>query len=199
MDHTQYIFLDIPTVQRLVAERDRSDKYRNDELTVAIFLSKFCEKIWKTTCAIGLPIMNSETKSIPLVGSSNFQELKDIVNTKTEQDHDVDALIVKHTPENSKRTGQAFQIKRFHTRQPDLTTEGLIKFIQDLNYSKTDTALVVLLATGEPTKFTQIRNSIDFEKFPFSALYFVALHGDTLKFIEVWPNLGKEELDWFSV
>jgi hypothetical protein len=199
MDNTQYLFLDIPTVQRLIAEKDAADKYRNDELTVAIFLSKFCEKIWNTTCAIGFPIRNSETSSIPLVGNSSLQELKNILNTKTEQAHDVDALIVKHTPENSKRTGQGFQIKRFHTRQADLTTEGIIKFIQGLNYSKTDTALVVLLETGEATKFTQVRSSIDFKKFPFSALYFVTLHGDVLKFIEVWPNLGKEELDWLSV
>jgi len=196
MDNTLYIFLDIPTVQCLIAEKDTADKYKNDELTVAIFLSKFCEKIWNTTCAIGFPIRNSKVSSIPLIGSSNLEELKNILNTKTEQDHDVDALIVKHTPENSRRTGQGFQIKRFHIRQPDLTTEGIIKFIKDLNYSKTDTALVVMLETGEATKFTQVRNSIDFEKFPFSALYFVTLHGSVLKFIEVLPNLGKEELDW---
>jgi hypothetical protein len=199
MDNTQYIFLDIPTVQHLIAEKEKSDKYRNDELIVAIFLSKFCEKIWKTTCAIGFPIMNSETDSVPVVGNSDLQGLKNILNTKTEQNHDVDALIVKHTPENSNRTGQGFQIKRFHTRQPDLTTEGLTKFIQGLNYSKTDTALVILLETGDATKFTQVRSSIDFGKFPFSALYFITLHGYTLKFIEVWPNLGKEELDWNSV
>jgi len=111
----------------------------------------------------------------------------------------VDVLIVKHTPENPKRTGQGFQIKRFNTYQADLTTDELIKFIQDLKYSKTETALVVLLETGEPTKFTQIRSVLDFEKFPFSALYFVGVYGDILKFIEVWPNLGKEELDWLSV
>lgn len=199
MDKTQYIFIDVPIVQRLISEKQKIDKYRIDELIIAIFLCKFCEKIWKTPCAIGLPLKHSEAKSVPLVGNSDLVELKDILNNKTEQVHDVDALIVKHTPENSNRSGQGFQIKRFNTYQKDLTTEGLIKYIESLRYAKTDTALIILLETGEPTKFTQVRNSIDFTNFPFSALYFVTLHGDTLKFIEVWPNLGKEELDWNTV
>lgn len=199
MDKTQYIFINIPTVQSLISEKQKRDSYRIDELTVAIFLYKFCKKVWKTPCAIGFPLKHSEAKSVPMVGSSNLAELKSILNKKTEQMHDVDALIVKHTPDNPSRSGQGFQIKRFNTYQKNLTTEGLIKYIESLRYTKTDTALVILLETGEPTKFTQIRNSIDFSKFPFAALYFVALHGDTLKFIEVWPNLGKEELDWNSV
>lgn len=199
MDKTQYIFIDIPTVQRLISENKKGDNYRTDELIIAIFLCKFCEKIWKTPCAIGIPLKDSEAKSVPMVGSSDLVELKGILNNKTEQAHDVDALIVKHTPDNSSRSGQGFQIKRFNTYQKDLTTEGLIKYIESLRYAKTDTILIILLETGEPTKFTQVRNSIDFSKFPFSALYFVTLHGDTLKFIEVWPNLGKEELDWRSV
>lgn len=199
MDDTQYLFLDISAVQQLIANKQRRDNYRTDELTVAIFLCKFCERFWKTTCAIGFPLKNSQTDSILSIGSSNLFELKHILNTKTEQAHDVDTLIVKHTPENSGREGQGFQIKRFNTYQVDLTTGGLTKFIQNLNYTKTETALVVLLETGEPTKFTQVRNSIDFERFPFSALYFVGVYGDILKFIGVWPNLGKEELDWSSV
>lgn len=199
MEHTQYIFLGTSIVQRLITEKQKHDSYRIDELVVAIFLCKFCEKIWKTTCTIGFPLKVSQADSIPLVGSSNLEELKHILNTKIEQAHDVDVLIVKHTPENPKRTGQGFQIKRFNTYQANLTTEGLIKFIQDLNYMKTETALVVLLETGEPTKFTQVRNSLDSERFPFSALYFVGVYGNILKFIEVWPNLGKEELDWFSI
>lgn len=199
MDKTQYIFIDIPTTQGLISEKQKGDNYRTDELIIAIFLCKFCEKIWKTPCAIGVPLKDSEAKSVPVVGSSDLAELKGILNKKTEQEHDVDALIVKHTPENPNRSGQCFQIKRFNTYQKDLTTEGLIKYIESLRYAKTDTALIILLETGEPTKFTQVRNSIDFSKFPFSALYFVTLHADTLKFIEVWPNLGKEELDWNSV
>ncbi len=199
MDNTQYIFLDTQTIQHLITEKQKQDSYRIDELIVAIFLCKFCEKIWKTTCAIGFPLEVSEADSISLVGSSNLEELKHILNTKTEQAHDTDVLIVKHAPENSKRAGQGFQIKRFNTYQTDLTTEGLIEFIKNLNYSKTETALVVLLETGEPTKFTQVRNSIDFKKFPFSALYFVGVYGNTLKFIEVFPNLGKEELNWSLV
>src|SRR3989344_6118705 len=137
LDHTQYLFLDTPTVQRLIAEKQKRDGYRIDELTVAIFLCKFCEKIWETTCAIGFPLKNSHADSIPLVGNSNLEELKHILNTKTEQVHDVDVLIVKHTPQNSKRTGQGFQIKRFNTYQADLTTDGLTKFIQNLDYAKT--------------------------------------------------------------
>jgi hypothetical protein len=199
MDKTQYIFIDIPTAQTLISEKKNGDGYRTDELITAIFLCKFCEKIWKTPCAIGIPLKHSEAKSIPLVGSSDLAKLKDILYKKTEQVHDVDALIVKRTPDNPNRSGQGFQIKRFNTYQKDLTTEGLIKYIESLRYAKTDTALVVLLETDESTKFTQIRNSINFSKFPFSALYFVTLHRDTLKFIEVWPNLGKEELDWNSV
>ncbi len=199
MDKTQYIIIDIPTTQRLISEKQKGDNYRTDELIIAIFLCKFCEKIWEAPCAIGIPLKDSEVKSIPMVGSSDLAELKDILNKKTEQAHDVDALIVKHTPENPNRSGQGFQIKRFNTYQKDLTTEGLIKYIETLRYAKTDTALIILLETGAPTKFTQIRNLIDFSKFPFWALYFVALHGNTLKFIEVWPNLGKEELDWDSV
>jgi len=199
MDHTQYVFIDVPTVQRLIVEKQKQDSYRIDELTAAIFLCKFCKKNWKTGCTIGFPLKDSQSASIPLIGNSNLEGLKYILNTKTEQYHDVDVLIVKHTPENPKRTGQGFQIKRFNTYQADLTTDELIKFIQDLKYSKTETALVVLLETGEPTKFTQIRSVLDFEKFPFSALYFVGVYGDILKFIEVWPNLGKEELDWLSV
>jgi hypothetical protein len=199
MNHSQYIFLDISTVRRLVAEKKKQDSYRTEELIVAIFLCKFCEKFWKAECAIGFPLKNSQASSIPMVGSSNFKELKDILDAKTEQAHDIDVLIVKNTPENSKRTGQGFQIKRFNTYQKDLTTEGLIKFIKNLRYAKTETALVILLEIGEATKFTKIRDSIDFMKFPFSALYFVTLHDNILKFIEVWPNLGKEELDWSSV
>lgn len=199
MDDTQYIFLDIPAVQQLVTERQKQDSYRPDELIVSIFLCKFCEKIWNAACAIGFPLKVSEADSIPAIGTSNLDELKHILNVKTEQAHDVDILIVKHTPENPKRIGQGFQIKRFNTYQTNLTTEGLIKFIQDLNYSKTETALVILLETGEPTKFTQVHNSIDFNRFPFSALYFVGVYGDILKFIEVWPKLGKEELSWLSV
>jgi len=80
-----------------------------------------------------------------------------------------------------------------------LGLRSLIQYIQGLSYAKTDTALVILLETGEPTKFTQIRSTLDFEKFPFSALYLVGLYGETLKFIEVWPNLGKEELERSSV
>lgn len=199
MDDTQYLFLDISAIQQLIANKQKRDKYRIDELTVAILLCRFCERVWKTTCVIGFPLKNSQAYSIPSTGSSNLEELKEILNTKSEQSHDVDILIVKHTPENPKRIGQGFQIKRFNTYQTNLTTEGLIKFIQDLNYSKTETALVILLETGEPTKFTQVHNSIDFNKFPFSALYFVGVYGDILKFIEVWPKLGKEELDWLSV
>src|ERR1700761_2610148 len=104
MDKTNYIFLDVPTVRRLIAEKRRQDKYRNDELIVAIFLCKFCEKMWKTECAIGFPLKDVEAHTISLVGSSDLPELQDILNQKTEQAHDVDALIVKHTPENSKRT-----------------------------------------------------------------------------------------------
>lgn len=196
MDKTNYIFLDIPTVQQLVTSRCKKDKYRNDELIVSVFLCKFCQKIWKMECVIGFPLKNTEASSIPLVGSLDFKGLREILNKKTEQDHDVDALIVKHTPKNPNRTGQGFQIKRFNTYQPNLTTDGLIKFIQNLNYSKTDTALVVLLETGEPTKSTQVHNSVNPDKFPFSALYFVGVYKNILKFIEVWPNLGKEELNW---
>jgi len=196
MDHSQYIFLDTLTIQRLVAEKGKRDSYRTDELIIAIFLCKFCEKIWETGCVIGFPLKHVDAPSIPMVGSSDLTELKYILNKKTEQAHDVDALIVKHTPDNPKRTGQAFQIKRFNSYQKDLTTEGLINFVENLRYAKTDTALVILLETGGATKFKKIRGSLDFNKFPFSALYFVTLHGDTLKFIEVWPNLGKEELDW---
>lgn len=199
MDKSQYVSIDIPTAQNLISEKQKADSYRTDELIIAIFLCKFCEKIWKIPCAIGLPLKHSEAKSVPMVGSSDLAELKDILNKKTEQAHDVDALIVKHTPDNPSRSGQGFQIKRFNTYQKDLTTEGLVKYIESLRYAKTDTALVMLLETGEPTKFTQIRNSINFSKFPFSELYFLTLHGDTLKFIEVWPSLGKEELDWNSV
>lgn len=199
MDNVQYIFLDTQIVQRLVTEKQKQDSYRIDELIVAIFLCKFCEKIWKTACAIGFPLKISQADSIPLVGSSNLEKLKHILNTKTEQANDVDVLVVEHKPENPKRDGQGFQIKRFNTYQADLTTGGLIKFIQGLNYSKTETALVILLETGEPTRFTQVRNSVDFKRFPFSALYFLGVYGNTLKFIEVWPNLGKEELDWNSV
>lgn len=134
-----------------------------------------------------------------MVANSDVLGLKQILNSKTEQDHDIDALIVKNTPDNSKRVGQGFQIKRFNTFQPDLTTDGIVRFIQELRYAKTETALVILLETGEPTAFTRVRNALDFSKFPFSALYFVSVHGDTLKLIEVWPNLGKEELEWSSV
>ena len=199
MDQTQYIFLDVKTVQRLIAEKEKHDKYRTDELSVAIFLLKFCEKIWKVECALGFPLKNSQAASIPLTSSSDLKEIKDILSAKIEEAHDVDVLVVKHTPANSKRTGQAFQIKRFGTHRKDLTTDALIQYIQGLSYAKTDTALVILLETGEPTKFTQIRDALDFEKFPFSALYLVGLYGETLKFIEVWPNLGKEELKWSSV
>lgn len=199
MDYTRYIFIDTPTVRRLIAEKQKQDSYRVDELVVAIFLCKFCEKIWKTACVIGFPLKDSQSISIPLVGISNLEELKHILNAKTEQDYDVDVLIVKHTPKNFKRIGQGFQIKCFNTYQADLTTDGIIKFIQGLKYTKTETALVILLETGELTKFTQIRSSLDFKKFPFSSLYFIGVYGEILKFIEVWPNLGKEELDWFSV
>jgi hypothetical protein len=162
-------------------------------------LCRFCEKVWKDECIIGFPIKDSSASSIPLVGSSDITELKQILNLKTEQVHDVDALVVRHTPNTSKRVGQGFQIKHFNTYQADVTTDGLIKFIQGLAYAKTETALVILLETGEPTEFTRVRSSIDFKMFPFSALYFVGVYGDTLKFVEVWPNLGKEEIKWSSV
>src|ERR1700722_20166551 len=111
MDQTQYIFLDIETVKRLIAEKEKHDKYRTDELSVAIFLLKFCEKIWKDECALGFPLKNSQAASIPLMRNSDLKEIKDILSAKTEQAHDVDVLVVEHTPANSKRTGQAFQIK----------------------------------------------------------------------------------------
>ena len=44
MDNTQYIFLDASTVQRLITEKQKQDKYRIDELTVGIFLCKFMAK-----------------------------------------------------------------------------------------------------------------------------------------------------------
>ncbi len=199
MDQSQYIFIDTSAVQYLITERQKGDSYRIDELIIAVFLCKFCERIWKTSCAIGFPLKHSEVKSVPTAGSSGLVELKDILNKKTEQMHDVDVLIVKHTPNNPKRSGQGFQIKRFNTYQKDLTTEGVIGYIKSLKYAKTDTALVILLETGESTKFTQIRDSINFIDFPFSGLYLIALHGDTLKLIEVWPSLGKKELNWKSV
>ncbi len=198
MNSSQYIFLDIQVVQRVILEKDKQDSYRIDELSVAVFLCRFCEKIWKTECAIGFPLKNSHADSVPFVGSSNLKELKDILNAKTEQDHDVDVVIVEHTSKNPKRAGQGFQIKRFGINQGDLTTSGLLRFIQNLNlkYAKTETALVILLETGGPIKFTEIRNLLDFNIFPFSSLFFVGLYGDTLKLVEVWPNLGKEELLW---
>lgn len=199
MDQTQFIFLDISSVKRLIVEKKKTDKYRIDELIVAIFLVNFCGKLWKAKCDIGFPLKNSHADSIPPISTSALEEVKEILNAKTEQDHDVDVVIVHHTPDNSERAGQGFQIKRFNTYQPDLTTEGLIEFIKRLAYAKTDTALVILLETGKHTKFTQIRESLDFKKFPFSALYFVGRYGEKLKFIEVWPNLGKEELEWFLV
>ena len=69
MDYSQYIFLDIPTVQRLIVEKEKRDKYRSDELIIAIFLCKFCEQIWKTECSIGFPLKNSHANSISLVKS----------------------------------------------------------------------------------------------------------------------------------
>jgi hypothetical protein len=117
------------------------------------------------------------------------------------QDHDIDVVIARHTPNSSERDGVGFQIKRFNTYQTDTTTDGLIKFIkgQELKYIKTDTALVILLETGGTTKFTQVRDSIDPKHFPFSKLYFVGLYGDKLRFVEVWPDLGKEEVGWSAV
>lgn len=198
MDDTQYIFLDAPTVQRLIVERTGQDSYRNDELVTATLLSKFCEKMWATKCAIGFPIKDSETSSIPRVGTSDIASIKEILNRKMKQSHDVDAVVVEHTPDNPRRMGRAFQIKYFNNKQPDMSTDGLIKFIQGLLYAKTDTALVVLLATGGPVQFSRIRASIDFKKFSFSALYFVGLYGNILKLIEVWPGMGKDEVPWPS-
>ena len=196
----QYIFLEIATVQGLILEKKKNDKYREDELIISIFLCRFCEKIWRIQCAIGFPLKNSESKIIPMVGKANLEGLKSILNKKIEQDCDVDVLIVKHTPNNSKRAGQGFQIKRFNTHQKDLSTEGLIKYVESLvGRAKTDTALVIMLETGESTKFQQIRNLINFAKFPFSALYFLTVHDDIMKFIEVWPNLGKETLSYNSL
>ncbi|MDR3582360.1 MAG: hypothetical protein P4L67_03755 [Candidatus Pacebacteria bacterium] len=199
MDQTQCIFLDVTTVKRLITEKDKKDRYKVDELIVAIFLANFCEKLWKAKCSIGFPLKNSQADFISPINNFNFKEIRDLLNTKIEQDHDVDVVIVYNVADNSKRAGQSFQIKRFNTYQPDLTTNGLIKFIQELKYEKTDTALIILLETGRSIKFTQIRNAIDFEHFPFSALCFVGLYGNILKFVEVWPDLGKEELSWLSI
>lgn len=199
MIETQYLFLDVPTMRRLIVEREKTDRYRTDEMLVAIALCKFGEQSWGQECAAGFPLKDKEVASVPMVGSSDMDDLKREMNTKLEQAHDVDALIVKHTPENSKRSGQAFQIKYFNTYQPDLTTEGLIAYLKSLKYPKTDTALVVLLATGEPTVFTKVRDSIDFEKFPFSSLFFVGLYGQTVRLVQVWPQLGKSEVEWQSL
>jgi hypothetical protein len=158
MDQSEYIFLDVPNVRRLIAEKEKTDKYRIDELVVAVFLANFCERIWKTECDIGFPLKNSEARLIPSISKSDLKEVKDILNAKTEQDHDIDVVIVHHTPNNSKRAGQGFQIKRFNTH-----------------------------------------HSIDPKKFPFAALYLIGLYGDKLRFIEAWPNLGKEEVEWSSV
>lgn len=196
---TQYVFLDIPTLQQLIAGQEKSDKYRVDELFVAIALCRFGEKSWGKECVAGFPLKGREAQSIPTVGSSDIAGIKHILNVQQEEAHDVDVVVVEHTPENSQRTGQSFQIKYFNKYQADLTTEGLVQYIQSLTYAKTETALVILLATGEPTTFTQMHESIDFEKFPFSALYFVGLYGDTMRLIQVWPNLGKNELEWSAV
>jgi hypothetical protein len=151
--------------------------------------------MWNCECFIGFPIKNSKVNSIDQVGFSGIEDIKKVINEKIEQDHDVDILIVKNRSIDAfDMTGIGFQIKRFDRHQSDKTTDGIIKFIQDLKYGKTDTGLVILLATGMGTEFSKVRSSIDFEKFPFSGLYFTGLYGDTMKFIEVWPNYGKEEI-----
>jgi hypothetical protein len=196
----QFIFLDKETIKKLITEKEKKDRYRIDEFVISIMLCNFCEKSWKTECAIGFPLKESEAYSVPLVGSGNIKELKEIIN-KTESDNDIDVLITKHEPNNPNRTGQAFQIKNFDYHQPVKTTEGLIDFIKNLKYSKTETALVVHIATGEPTGFTKIKEAINFEYFPFSALYCVGVYGNILRLFEIWPrpNIGKEELDWLSL
>ena len=200
-DNYDFLFLEVSSVKRLIREKEDIDKYRIDELVVSIFLAAFCGRIWKTECMIGFPLKISEADSIPSVNRSNLKDVKNILNVKSEQDYDVALVIVNHTPDSSERTGQGLQIKQFNTYQSDITTSGLIKYIQkqEIRYVKTDTALVILLETGELTKFTQIHDSINPKKFPFSRLYFVGLYGNKLRFIEVWPNLGKEEIEWSSV
>lgn len=196
----QNLFFEKSGIERLIEIHSKNDTYRKDELVVALMLTAMCEKMWQQEVLIGMPLKESQVNTVNERGTSDDIELKKLLE-KVEQSSDVDIIIVKKSGDLKNLAGQTFQIKNFDTHQKDTSTASLVSFIKKLNYQKTETALVILIQTGESTKFREIRDSLDFSKFPFSALYTIGVYGNIMRLVEIWPNSIKKEevkINWYA-
>jgi len=192
---TKCIWIDSRTIKDFLIAKGKGPYSKDYEFMVALLLNRFCEIQWQTDCRIGFEIEEKYERMIPDQGVDNINQLEDILRNKTKENSDIDIVIGYRDKHIKGIRGTPFQLKRFGFGLERKDTKALIEFLEKYSkkYVKNKITLVIFAESGEKNSLKFIKQSIDFDTFPFKRLMFIWMEDKKIINIgELWPQSGMD-------
>lgn len=192
----ELIILKEETIRDFLRTQSKGMDSKDYEFLVAIVLKRFVEEQLKKDCLIGFKLKNKYAAEIPNSGSTNMQQISDILRKKIDEDTPIDVVIVLK-PIARRVTGPAFQLKRFGRNPEQRGTNDLIEYLNRIpkKYTKVSASLFLILEGNREINFKKIQQSLVTKGFPFQRIMFMAVVSGKIRIGEIWPNKGMNEYD----
>ena len=176
----------------------QSGTSRNFELMAALLMQRVYEEQWGGPTMIGFYMNRRYTRLLEERGSIDRALLIDALRNGVEENHQIDFVI--STASEQDGLHQEFQLKRFGMRREN-TTDNLITYLNAFNrrYSPTDAACLVALTEFDRIDFPKLRDGIERETFPFTALLLIGVVSEQFLVAGIFPEEGWSTYDLSEV
>ncbi len=190
---TELLFFPSWVIRDFLKENGKGPHTKDYEFIAALALEKFCSIQWTAICEIGFHIKPKYTHLTKgKTGFIDMNTLTELFRKGIDENHLVDFVIAK---KGRRYQGLAFQVKRFGLGRDATDTDALADYLNSLrNYTKTDTALVVIIdKISNEIDMKKLKSQISTNDYPFKRIMFIWQSGKTLCIGEIFPEEGINE------
>ena len=164
-------------------------KTKDYEFFSSLLINRFCEKQWEKDCMIGFPIKLDFVRAFYTKKSASLEQINMIFRKGINQDSLIDFII---QPTSGQEV--SFQIKRFGIGKTKKDTQELIDFLNSDKITRLQKqesiCLIVALDPGVSLNGKELKEKMNFEKFPFAGLILFGSRKIDQKvfYLQLFPN-----------
>lgn len=193
------IYVDDKTLRKYASENFKDVNGKAYEISAAIILKWFFEKINQVECVIGFKIKQKYIDYYKnRYGEMTVSDIKLLLETHKDEDSITDVVISPiDTFHKNKNSGWVIQLKRFGQFQKNKNTEGLIEFLDcaTSKYTKSSAFLVILFDGHKGIDVEKVNAHFKTRDFPFSKILFININKECddswcIDIGEFFPNYG---------
>jgi len=198
------ILVEESTLREYLKTHWRGFDTKDYELLTAMLLAEFHSKQFGGGFHIAFPVKQQTDREVSneYTADNIEQVLKRFIN----EDTPIDLLVVPKeevdpwptSAREAKAKGQAFQLKRIAARTGGDSTQEILNLLEKIakHYASIQAGLVLVIGGGKTSgsvDMDRIRNSFNFDGFPFNRVMFITGTAQGVLFGEIWPNFGHKE------